>query len=132
MSRKSRRRRSEDPSVFPTAISIRSLAPLVRDSLFDRLDFRPVEDRRTYHPLAAARPARIVTGHPVRRHVVRPAVKYRSPFFPSSRIRFAVPKRTLICIRRKTRREVLHALSKVGRGRGSGRKRRNYHSEVTC
>lgn len=129
MSRRSRRRRQvntraeRDASV---SLTDRLHRPLFTPTI---LDLRDVEDRRTFHPLGDFRPARATSGHPVKPHVVKPAKSSRAL---SYRINFAVPKRTVICVRRQTRKEVLHALRKVGRGRGGGHKRFNWQSEVSC
>lgn len=111
--------------------------------------FEPVSDRRVFHPSRVFRPAVLVDGRPVRRYVVaaprlvRPAAvgrgarahpSWRAPrlFELPHKVSFPDPVRTLVCVRRGTRREVLHALKYVGRGSGGGRKRRNELSEVTC
>lgn len=52
-------------------------------------------------------------------------------FVPLPRdIRAADPRNVAVCVRRKDRREVLHALRRVGRG--GGRRRRNEWSDVHC
>jgi len=62
-------------------------------------------------------------------------VPYRAyiPDHFSTRIGFQYPWQVMICVRRKRRKEVLHALKKTG-GRGAPHKkpRRNYWSEVRC
>ena len=40
------------------------------------------------------------------------------------RLSFHQPERTLVCVRRQTRRRVLHALQKIGRGRGAQKPKR--------
>lgn len=54
----------------------------------------------------------------------------RSASLPSG-VRFVVPGEVAICVRRKERREVLHALGKV-RKRGGGSRRKNYFSQIKC
>lgn len=44
-------------------------------------------------------------------------------------ISFVAPSKVLVCIRRKMRREVLHALRRFG---GSGSRRRSWRSEIRC
>lgn len=46
-------------------------------------------------------------------------------------IRVAEPQALAVCVRRKERREVLHAFRLVGRGRGGGR-RWNENSKIKC
>ena len=40
------------------------------------------------------------------------------------RLSFYQPERTLVCVRRQARRRVLHALQKIGRGRGTKKPKR--------
>lgn len=106
---------------------------------------REFEDRRTFYPT-----------------VIRPAATFSSPnhrlvavdrsYFKRPRVQttprwnfqtqmsgtkasiaFAEPTRTLICVRRQQRREVLHALNKTGHGTGATRYSRwNEYSNVRC
>lgn len=46
------------------------------------------------------------------------------PVRPQVRLSFHRPERTVVCIRRQTRRRVLHALQKIGRGRGAKKPKR--------
>lgn len=46
------------------------------------------------------------------------------------RLKFETPKAALVCIRRATRREVIFALGR--RGRGGGKRRRNHYSNLRC
>lgn len=103
------------------------------------LNLNPIEDRRRYHPEGPARPAKTVTGNrvtPLKVKIAQPK-KYgwkavKASHAVPKKIRFDVPKETLICIRREQRREVLHALKKIkGRGKGGSRKL-NWFSEVSC
>lgn len=51
----------------------------------------------------------------------------------SKRVGFHAPWQVIICVRRKRRREVLHALNKTGAGKGRQRRPvRNTFSEVRC
>lgn len=148
MARSRRSRRSNDTGPGRGSFGAASFAvrpTLVRPRITPRIVLEPIEDRRRHHPLGYYRPARQVSGHPVRPLVVggaparsssarpargaRPNVVRRAPSI-SPTVRFDVPKRTIICIRRKRRREVIMAL-----GKGGGRHRRpkrNYFSEVKC
>lgn len=111
------------------------------------INLRLFEDRRTFHPdlfrPAVALPrssSRLIVGEGIRvgrpnTNVSRPDT-VRSSFRGSipHRVGFEVPKDVVICLRRKRRREVLHALGKAGRG-GIGRGRRrhtNEFSEIGC
>ena len=136
MGRRSRRSGTQTPS-FDSLVNAVTLIP--DTPLTDRLLSRPsvaslsplteIEDRRTYHPLFDDRPARTVEGTPVRPHRVTKSKYSRLPFG----LQFAQPNRTLVCVRRKQRQEVLHALKRTGRGGSSRRhKRRNHYSGVQC
>lgn len=86
-------------------------------------DLRTVQDRRRFDA-DPHKPARKTSGSKATFRALHNA--------PMQVIGFEHPKRVLICLRRKARREVLHALKKTGRGHGGGRKRRNAYSNVRC
>jgi len=90
---------------------------------------RSLEDRRTFYPDPLFRPAASFPRHASR--VVASSSEGGNAFYPSSRIAFAAPAGVSVCVRRKQRKEVLHALGKAG-GRVSRRRRRNWTSEVDC
>lgn len=89
-----------------------------------------VEDRRLFHPLRYAVPARSMYR--------RADTKLTVPFVDNSHkvqrlpstVQFAVPRNVAICIRRKRRKEVLFAKG-VGGSRVS-RPKRNEFSDVRC
>ena len=89
---------------------------------------RDIEDRRTFHPEGQKRPARSLNRSQHR--LVLPDKK-TSPSLPH-RVQFDAPKKVLICIRRKQRKEVLFAKRKTGKGARARRHRRSYFSEITC
>lgn len=105
---------------------------------------RALEDRRTYHPEGPFRPARGFFS-PRSRLVASPYPKPRP--MPRNKDRFGrlrdswksvpayvafeVPRQVAICVRRKIRREVMHAFKKAGK-RGQKRKRLNWYSKVRC
>lgn len=125
MGRRSRRRRSEAGS---NANLLGSLADLLSRPL--SVDLRPVEDRRTWHPLGEDRPTRTTSGHPTRPNMVAGATSPGRGRLPAQ-IKFADPGRTVVCVRRHQRKEVLFALKKTGKGSRSP-KRRNPNSEISC
>lgn len=95
-------------------------------------EYRLVEDRRTYHPLEFFRPARVFSGADAPASVPSPTPRNKPRAFLAHGLKFPVPNEVLVCVRRKQRKEVLHAFKKVGRGRGGGRKRRNWWSAISC
>lgn len=100
------------------------------------------EDRRQFHPEGDYAPARSFNKS---RHrlVVRPAravakasrsfksPELFTPKFVTSSVYFDAPKRVLVCVRRKIRKQVMFALKKAGRA-GQRRQRRNEFSDVYC
>lgn len=97
----------------------------------NRVGLRVVEDRRTFHPLGRSRPVRVFSGHPVQPLV--PAAPRRRPGAAlPARIGFPHPGRTVLCVRRAVRREVLFAKGGAGGRASRARKRRNQWSDVKC
>jgi len=89
----------------------------------------PLSDLRVYHPLANLRPA-AATDRSARQ------VRERSTFNPRrslfGRFEFITPKAVVVCMRRKVRKEVWHALKLKRRGRGSYRPRLTQWSKIKC
>lgn len=123
MAKKSRRRRHR-PSVARGFSTNRYGVPAMRPPsvlsvVLSPLRLLPSGDSRFFHPTErafrfAAAPVRSAT-----RLVAK-----------GSGVQFADPRRVLVCLRRKMRREVLHAKSVAG-GR-VGKPRRNVWSDVSC
>lgn len=100
--------------------------------LSDRL--RKIEDRRTYHPSGPMRSARSFNkAH--HRLVVKASRPGRKPkaasSFPPAKVQFHDPKKVLVCVRRQTRREVIFATKRRGKG-SSARRKHNWFSDVSC
>lgn len=98
-----------------------------------------IEDRRQFHPEREARPARSFSSSLHRLQVpsrpMRVSKGARGSVLmsgPSYKIGFVAPRKVLICVRRKQRREVLHALHKTGRSGPRRPSRRSYYSDVRC
>lgn len=104
------------------------LSPVVRSP-----DLLSVEDHRAWHP-----DFRMQTARSSRRYVARSSLKpVQSDLrFQREILRFRHPRHVIICARRKSRKEVLHALGKTGRGSGfkrfRRRVRRDAYSSVAC
>lgn len=117
-------RSSYDPLVSPSNI-LHSLQALENA----RAIVRALEDRRRYHPLGPYRPASAVSRSSRRLVVSRPGATQSRTRLPSG-IRFADPQKVSLCVKRKTRREVIMA---KGKGGGAHRRpRRNQFSDVKC
>lgn len=96
---------------------------------FPYKDYRPVEDRRTWHPSGTLRPVRTARG-------TGAMVKARSrvgqsPFAAPAALSFVDPSNVLVCVRRQRRKQVLHALGIAG-GTGFKAPRFNRNSLVSC
>lgn len=120
------RRRSYRTPVVP---SVRGSAPVLGLPLLlglaqARAIVRAIEDRRRFHPLGLRRPA----GSMLRsdRRLVEQAPPRKRGFS------FAVPNRVAVCVRRKTRREVIFAKRLNGKGAGARHRRRSYYSDIGC
>lgn len=108
------------------------IAPLAAMALFDYEqpgDILPqVSDLRRYNPMPAA-PARSVMATPMGLALPQSAPG-RQPKRLLSTVAFASPANTVICVRRKVRKEVI-----LAKGKGGGRHRkptRNQWSDISC
>lgn len=130
-----RGRRHTDPlSALDREVFSPSLARpvrLVRDTP-TWTEARAVEDRRTYHPLEFFRPARTWSGGDAPPVTPKLTPRNKPRPFLAHGLKFSAPADVLVCVRRQQRKEVLHALRKTGRGKGGGRKRRNWWSRIGC
>lgn len=126
-----RRRSNAQRDSFPISRSADLRGLLVRRPV-RLLPLRPIEDRRTYHPLRAFRPAQSLGRRDAARVVLeRPRQRPGRSFFPIDVFKFAVPRKVAICVRRKERRETLFA-KKLTRSGAGAPKRRNYWSAISC
>lgn len=89
---------------------------------------RPAKSRQKYYTVFGAR-----AEHKVQ--PARPIPGYGGllPMRPVLSDRFSQPRQTIVCVRRKTRRSVLFALSRIGRGSGPFRRARwSESSYIRC
>ena len=131
-------------SLAPAAVSSISLSPRVVRRAFD---IEAVQSGRQFHPLASFAPPRMLNGNPARIIAGRPFRFSPAPWSRKSRslaavgsasaafsmpvgVRFAVPAKTVVCIRRKRRRAAIFAGGYSGRT--SRRRRQTPFSEVRC
>lgn len=128
MSRRSRVRRAQREVVIPFANrGLLSLPRPIRHSL-PVGSLSPFEDRRSFSPVRHARPA-FSLPRSAARVVMSPRPAFRQT---KARLMFALPTGVAICVRRKSRREVLFASGGAG-GRGRQRpRRRTEFSDVSC
>lgn len=108
------------PSLVSTYVSLPTPAEVL--GVVDRRTYSPTPYRTIASPRRAARLVPDKFGAGIRNQNMLP-----------SGIQFANPKRVAICLRRKARREVLHALKLTRKsGRGGSRRNRNLWSTVKC
>lgn len=120
------------PLTYPLPVQIWRPVPVIFRSVrpgqaWPGLPLRRIEDRRLFHPESFYRPARTLSGN--RPRIV--AGSSHSLFSMPHGVRFDVPAKTVICVRRKRRKEVLFAKGKAGAGRKRP-PRRNWYSNVRC
>lgn len=125
MSRR-RRRDSYLNSLVQRDYSTQSLATLLHALRLSplRLPTATIEDRRLFHPEGYYRPARGSSRLAVS---LKPAKPMSGTAF-----RFAMPNKVAVCVRRRTRRQVIFALNKAGAGARARARRRNYQSDIGC
>ena len=118
---------SHSPKALPLS---RSYFP----SQLEMFDLPSIEDRRTFHPEGPNRPARSLSSSRHRLRVPKTPSRYqyslKKSYVPHE-IGFVDPERVLVCVRRRQRRQVMHAMKKAGK-RGQRRPRRSYYSSVSC
>lgn len=137
MAKNSRRRRDNTPIANPRLppswpSSPRVTSPIDARQELQRLRFRELmgqtEDRRRWHPEGPRRPAASFSKP---RHRLKALAPKRPVLGVPNAIGFANPTNVLVCVRRKIRKEVMHALGKAGRG-GQRRPKFNFFSKVRC
>jgi len=120
--------------------------PLSQFNYKKSVPLHEIEDRRRYHPEGKGRPATTFRAIPSRFKVgtvpfpkAKPQtgtpwdVRTQSNESPPWQIAFEEPSRVLVCVRRKIRKEVLHAFGIAGRrGLGRGGVQFNENSKFSC
>lgn len=147
--KKSDRRKRDDNSIASTQPSLNTLLspikPKIRPITVTKpKNLRPLEDRRTWHPLGPKRPARSVQnathrlvsrgpgGKPLKSKPSPKALLTHPTAYLSHAVGFHKAKSVLICIRRKIRKEVLFALNRTGKGARARKHRRSEYSSIRC
>lgn len=92
-----------------------------------------IEDRRTHYPglTPFKRPiVQAAVGAPARLHLMQKP-QHKAPSQTKARIAFAQPAKLPICIRRRIRKEVIHAIGAAG-SKNLRKPHRNEWSEISC
>lgn len=143
---RSKRKRRDSKSISNQRLPLFIGTPTIRPTPQYTFRWAPVEDNRSFHPDGAHRSVRDIYGSPVSYQVFSPSPRrsqsrLSNPYLNYLRqqrqvpwqIQFVGSKKVLTCVRRQERKEVLHALRKTGRGRGSQRRPRwTSKSYVRC
>ena len=130
--RRNRSGQRDHSTIASTPIKLLPVSP----TKFERLAILSLEDRRRFHPdgpfrlSSPRRDQRKVVERVVPR-IARKAVS-RNTRDGVSKFAFAVPRKVVVCVRRKQRREVLFAMRRTGKGAKRRIRRRNHWSEVSC
>lgn len=136
MARGSRRGRRDTSAIAKRSLPrLSPIKPFRSPSTY----LREYEDRRYFHPEGVNRPAASFRTPRHRLTVVDRQTGLGDLFaslraFPdptNAIVAFQEPNRVLVCVRRKQREEVLHALGKTGRG-GQKSPRYNWTSNISC
>lgn len=135
-----RSRRNTDPErddPDPIASLLSPVAPpgpsVLSPGLTPREVFNEIEDRRTYTPDDPFRSPMLSSGL-VAGYSSQPRATQNRARTPIVRFQpaFDKPAATLVCVRRKERREVIFAHKKHRKGAGARRRRRNWLSDIRC
>lgn len=124
-----RRNRDRSEQRDSTHIASSLLRPTVIPDLLslieDRRTFNPAE----YYPKGTSKLSSEIGIAPVKRSGVK---RGKNVAFQPDIFRFKMPEKVALCVRRKSRREVLFALRKTGKGSRMVKRRRNRYSEISC
>lgn len=121
----SQSRRYNPSSIYsPRLVVVPRFAPLLSpQSIFG--------DRRLYQPDRAQRPVFSFRGDRSARVVAKQNPRFKQPSQTKAVLAFAEPDALPLCVRRKVRKQVLHAKGVAGR-KGLKRPRFNEWSKVQC
>lgn len=123
-------RRSMFSPALPTPIINTPRDPVYDTFIEDHREFRPDVVERAFSVRGSPAKSTVRFAAPTRVRARAAAIKAFSPSIPAGHRVFSAPKYVDVCIRRKRRKEVLHALNKVGRG--TRPPKRNALSDIRC
>jgi len=112
--------RYSSPSARPTAVR---LSPIP----IQNIPLNPISDRRIFNPMRTVtlpNPNRAATRVVVDNYGKSIRAQTKAP------LRFAIPHKVDLCVRRKTRKQVIHA--KGIAGTRTRKPRRNFWSDIKC
>lgn len=135
MARKRRHRQSERDAYDVARQSLHHVVSRPIRALAVTTPLRSLEDRRTWYPEPAIRPALTFRGarHSLEAAPVSPRQSRRSRLYVPHQVMFAQSAQVVVCAKRKVRRETLFATGKIKRGAGrKHRPHRNSLSHIRC
>lgn len=114
---------SKNYTLQPSPVTVIQTTPADVLGVVDRRTYSPTPYRVIASPRKAARLVPDRTGQSIRDQV--------GPV-PAG-VQFNIPKKVAICVRRKARREIMHALKLTRKaGKGGGKRNRNLWSTIKC
>lgn len=131
MARKSKSKSRTRRVVFTPSVQRYRVGAMPWSAVSTSSPFLVMEDRRTFHPLCDLRPVASFVKSAAR-VVAKQRVNFPQPSQTKAILAFADPRRVLVCLRRKIRREVLHAKRVAGSGKPMRKPRRNSLSSISC
>lgn len=135
MSKKRTRRGNTSPSPkhrYAKRAPVHRIDPVTFKPNLGLALLQEIEDRRRWRPEPIhARPVVTIRVGQAARLTIKQPAKYNAPAQTKARIAFQEPNRLPVCIRRKERREVIHATGQAGR-KGQKPPRKNQWSEIQC
>lgn len=131
MARKSKSKSRTRRVVFTPSVQRYRVGAMPWSAVSTSSPFLVMEDRRTFHPLRDLRPVASFVKSAAR-VVAKQRVNFPQPSQTKAILAFADPRRVLVCLRRRIRREVLHAKRVAGSGKAMRKPRRNSLSSISC
>lgn len=131
MARKSKSKSRTRRVVFTPSLQRYRVGAMPWSAVSTSSPFLVMEDRRTFHPLRDLRPVASFVKSAAR-VVAKQRVNFPQPSQTKAILAFADPRRVLVCLRRRIRREVLHAKRVAGSGKPMRKPRRNSLSSISC
>lgn len=123
---------SHSPAAPATVSANRLRLAVVSVPRLSPTSLRELEDRRLFSPDKSVRGPASIRRQQAR--LTQPVRRAKNPHRPSplhALPAFHMPERVALCVRRKIRKEVLHAFKVAGKS-GLKKPRRNFWSKVKC
>jgi len=133
--RRKNRSRTTQRDIIKQPIASRRLLSPVRNKKQLLLDNARIysRDNRLFDPLPKMmRPPRLSSGRISLTNIRQQKTIPKSKPLMAITEAFNIPKKTLVCVRRGVRKEVIHALKLTSKGAGASRRRKSQFTNVRC